>query len=323
MDLKILQTYPMPEADLAVLRELGQIKLVHSDDVEVLKREARDAHVIVCGTEPITAEVISAATDLRAIDRFGAGYDNIDVAAATARNIPIFYSPKVNAQTVAEHTVALMLATSCNVARGDRSVRVEGFYMRPRVLGREVGGKTLGVVGFGEIGARVARICQHGLGMQLLVNTAHPDPQRLVDAGVEGRFVDLEELMSESDVVTVHVILQASTEGLISRSLIDRMKPTAFLVNTSRGALLDEQALIDALEEGRIAGAGLDVYTIEPPEPDNPLLQMEKVAITPHIASNSHEAFHRMGVLCHSSTAEFLRGGRPEVVVNPEVYDRL
>ena len=323
MDFKFLQTYPMPEEDLSVLRDLGQIKLVHSDDVEVLKREARDAHVIICGTEPITAEVIAAAGDLRAIDRFGAGYDNIDVAAATARNVPIFYSPKVNAQTVAEHTLALALAASCNVARGDRSVRVEGFAMRPRVLGREIGGKTLGVVGFGEIGSRVARICQHGLGMKLLINTANPDPQRLLDAGVDGRFVDLEELMGESDVVTVHVFLEPSTQGLISRSLIDRMKSSAILVNTSRGALIDEQALIDALAEGRIAGAGLDVFVIEPPDPDNPLLKMENVALTPHIASNSHESFHRIGHLCHSSTAEFLRGGRPAAVVNPEVYDRL
>lgn len=323
MRYNILQTYPMPAADLAVLAELGDIRLVHSDDVEVLKREARDAHVIVCGTEPINAEVIAAATDLRAIDRFGAGYDNIDVAAATARNVPIFYSPKVNAPTVAEFTLALILAATCNVARGDRSVRVEGFALRPRVLGREIGGKTLGVVGFGEIGARVARICQHGLGMELLVNTANPDPRRLADAGVKGRFVELDELMAASDVVTVHVFLQETTQGLISREMIDRMKPTAFLVNTSRGALLDEQALIDALAEGRIAGAGLDVFTIEPPEPDNPLLQMENVALTPHIASNSHEAFHRIGHLCHSSTAEFLRGGRPATVVNPEVYDRL
>ncbi len=323
MSFKFLQTYPMPEADLEILRAVGQIRLVHSDDVEVLKREARYVDVIVCGTEPITAEVIAAAEGLLAIDRFGAGYDNIDVAAATARNVPIFYSPKVNAQTVAEHTVALMLAASCNVARGDRSVRVEGFAMRPRVLGREIGSKTLGIVGFGEIGARVARICQHGLGMELLINTANPDPQRLVDAGVNGRFVALEELMADSDVVSVHVFLQPSTQGLISRSLIDRMKSTAFLVNTSRGGILDEQALIDALAERRIAGAGLDVFTIEPPEPDNPLLTMEQVALTPHIASNSHEAFHRIGALCHSSTADFLRGGRPEVVVNPEVYDRL
>ena len=323
MNFRFLQTYPMPEADLEILRAVGQIRLVHSDDVEVLKREASDVDVIVCGTEPITAEVIAAAKNLVAIDRWGAGYDNIDVEAATARDIPIFYSPKVNAQTVAEHSVALMLAATCNVARGDRSIRADGFTMRPWLLGREIAGKTLGVVGFGEIGARVARICQHGLGMELLVNTANPDPARLTEAGVSGRLVDLEELMSASDVVTVHVFLQPSTEGLISRALIERMKPTAFLVNTSRGALLDEQALIDALAEERIAGVGLDVYAIEPPDPGNPLLKMENAVLTPHTASNSHEAFHRMGVLSHSSTVEFLRGGRPDTVVNPEVYDRL
>ena len=323
MSYQFLQTYPMPEPELAVLREFGQIRLVHSNDVEVLIREAQDANVIICGTEPITAEVIASATGLLAIDRFGAGYDNIDVAAATARNIPIFFSPKVNAQSVAEQAVALMLAASCNLSRLDRSVRVEGFELRPKLLGRELGGKTVGIVGFGEIGSRVARICQTGLGMNLLVYTANPDPARLTAAGLSGQFVDLDELMAHSDVVTLHATLTDDTVGLISREMIALLKPTAYVVNNSRGAVIDESALVDALRDGRIAGVGLDVYTVEPPDPNNPLFETENAVLTPHTASNTHESFHRIGALCHSATAEFLKGGRPEAVVNPEVYDRL
>ena len=313
----------MPEEDIDILREVGQVRLLHTNDVDVLIREARNADVIVCGTEPITAEVIAAASNLVAIDRFGAGYDNIDVAAATARNIPIFYSPKVNAQTVAEHTVGLMLATAYNITRGDRSVRVESLAMRPILRGRELAGKTLGVVGFGEIGVKVARICQLGFGMELLVNTKNPDPARFDAAGLRGRFVTLPDLMANSDVVTLHVPIVDDTAGMISRSLIESMKPSAYLVNTARGALVDEQALIDALTSEAIAGVGLDVYAFEPPALDNPLLSLETAALTPHIASNTYEAFHRIGALCHSSTVEFLKGGRPAAVVNPEVYDRL
>jgi phosphoglycerate dehydrogenase-like enzyme len=175
-------------------------------------------------------------------------------------------------------------------------------------------------VGLGDIGSKVARIGNLGFGMDLLVHTENPRAGRITDLGIEARYADLDELLSESDVVTLHAALGPDTAGMLSRQRLELMKPGAYLINTARGTLVDEDALVNLLRAGRIRGAGLDVYSIEPPSPDNPLLQLSNVVLTPHISSNSDDAFARMATMVCESIVDRLRGGEPANCVNPQVY---
>ena len=190
-------------------------------------------------------------------------------------------------------------------------------------MGNDLAGKTVGIVGFGDIGRRVATICQHGFSMRVMVTTANPDPARLRAAGIDGTFVSLPELLSQSDFVTLHTPVTAETTELIGREELQLMKPGAFLINSSRGRLVDEAAVVEALHDGRLGGLGSDVFAVEPPPEDHPFFDTPRTILTPHFGSHSHESMFRMGDRAVRNLREFLGGGRPERTVNPEVYDRL
>tara|TARA_Y100000588_G_C14135974_1_gene873817 strand:- start:205 stop:1182 length:978 start_codon:yes stop_codon:yes gene_type:complete len=317
---RFMQTYPMPEAELDILREVGELVQVFDDDPAVLAKAVIDVDAIIAGTEPITREVIESGNKLKVIGRFGAGVDSVDVKAATAAGIPILNTPSVNAQTVAEHTVALILAVTRLVAWADKSVRVKQFEERSRLIGSELDGKVLGIVGLGDIGSRVAVSMVKGFNVKLLVHTRNPDARRLVDLGLEGEFVSMDELVANSDIVSLQVPLNDSTIGLMSRDRIFDMKAGSYLVNTTRGAVVDEIALVEALKSGHLRGAGIDVYAMEPPKKDHPFFDIPSIVVTPHIASNSDESFSRMGQLINCSVISYLNGEFPPNCVNPEVY---
>lgn len=319
---RFMQTYPMPELELDILREIGELIQVFDDDPRVLAEAVVDVDAIIAGTEPITREVIEAGNKLKVIGRFGAGVDSVDVAAATAAGIPILNTPSVNAQTVAEHTVALILAVTRLLVRADNSVREKQFGERSQLIGSELDGKVLGIVGLGDIGSRVAVSMVKGFNVKLLVHTRNPDIKRLADLGIEGEFVSLDELVARSDIVSLQVPLNDSTIGLMSRDRIFDMKAGSYLVNTTRGAVVDEIALVDALNSGHLRGAGIDVYAIEPPKADHPLFGIPSVVVTPHIASNSDESFSRMGQMINRSVISYLNGEFPSNCVNPEVYSQ-
>ena len=317
-----LQTFPIPDDGLDMIRAAGTLVQRLMPDSETLMAAISGADAILAGSEPITDEVMANAPRLKVIGRFGVGVDSVDIAAATRRGIPVLNTPAVNAQTVAEHAITLMAGLARRMGFSDKAIRESTFKLRGSIMGTELHGKTLGVVGLGQIGKRVARAGVLGFGMRLLVTTAHPDPKRLEDLGVDGEFVGIDDLLRRSDVVTLHCLVNAATQGLLSAERIGLMKRGAYLVNTSRGALVDEQALIAALREGRLGGAGLDVFAVEPPDPSNPLLKMDNTLLSPHVSSNSVEAFSRMGVMICSAVLDYLRGGHPPNCVNPEVYAR-
>ena len=317
---KFVQTFPVPDVGLDMLRAAGSVVQVFDPQPGEVEANMAGTHVIVAGTEPITESTFEVSPDLEIIGRFGAGVDSVDVEAATRRGIAVLNTPGMNSQTVAEHTFALLLGITHHVAQADASTRTDAFKLRTVLVGMELEGKTLGIVGLGDIGSRVARIGHFGFGMKLLIHTANPRPQRLADLGIEARYVDLNELMSASDVVTLHTALTPETTGMISRERLELMKPGAYLINTARGTLIDEEALADLLAANRIRGAGLDVFVVEPPSLDNPLFQLPNVVLTPHMSSNSDDAFARMGILLCESILERLQGGRPWNCVNPEVY---
>jgi D-3-phosphoglycerate dehydrogenase len=272
------------------------------------------ADVLVTQFCTVPAALLEAAPGLKVVGVLRAGVENVDVGAATARGILVVNTPGRNADAVADFTVGMLIAEARNIGRGHLGLK-QGRWTREYPNSGHIPdlpGKTVGIVGLGEIGRKVARRLA-GFDMTVLAY----DP--FVKAPPEGiRLVELPALMAESDFVTVHARLTAETEGLVSRALIARMKPTAYLVNTSRSALVDERALTEALRDRKIAGAALDVFDREPPGADDPLVRLDNVTLTPHMAGGSNDAFFNSPRLLAAELVKLLQGGEPRSMVNRE-----
>jgi glyoxylate reductase len=272
-------------------------------------------------TNPIDAEVMDAAPDLKIIANMAVGYNNIDVAEATRRGIPVSNTPGVLTDTTADFAWALLMSAARRVSEGDRFTR-EGRFQGwgPLMLvGQDVHGKTLGIIGFGRIGRALAKRAS-GFDMQVLYHDRYPadaDTERSLRASS----VEMDDLLARSDYVSIHTDYNPETHHLIGAPELARMKPTAYLINTSRGACVDEAALVDALKSGRIAGAGLDVYEREP-EIHPGLLELQNVVLAPHIASASLDTRTAMALTAANNVIAALRGERPPTIVNPEVWAR-
>jgi len=244
--------------------------------------------LIVRNQTKVNAALLSKAKALEVIGRAGAGYDNIDVAAASRAGIVVSYSPEENAVSVAEHVWGLLLALARKIPAADRSVKSAGWE-RKKYHGCEVLGKTLGVFGLGKIGFRVA-LRAKAFGMRLLAHDAYLSPTSLHVTESGAILVTMEELLRESDFLTVHLPLTQETRGILNVQAFKKMKPTAFVINTSRGEVLNEEDLAQALRQGQLAGAALDVREKEPPAAESPLHGMENVILTPHTAGLTYEA---------------------------------
>jgi phosphoglycerate dehydrogenase-like enzyme len=246
-------------------------------EAELIRRVGGAAAAInIRAYTKFTDRVLDACPNLRMISIWGTGTDNVDLAACAARKVVVANTPGVNAHAVAEHTLALMLAVTRAIPAMDAAVRAGQW---PRQLLTQLEGKTLGLIGFGAIGQRVAALAAP-FGMRLLVSTWGADDGR--SAAASARHVPVETLLRESDIVSLHLRLGAETAGFLSRERLAMMKPSAYLINTARGALVDREGLVDALQSGRIAGAGLDVFHQEPVAADDPLLALPTVVLTPH-----------------------------------------
>jgi len=270
---------------------------------------------VVAGTERYTEGVLQRCPQLKTIARWGVGVDGVDLEAAARLGVVVTNTPGLLVEAVADLAFALLLGVARRVREGDQKVR-QGRW--EGVQGRAVGGKTLGIVGVGAIGTAVARRGR-GFGMELLGY----DPVPRAEAEELGvKYVSLEELLKRSDFVTLHAPATEETRGMIGAAELAMMKPTAILVNTARGALVDQQALYEALRDGRLAGAGLDVFAEEPPAPDDPLLSLPNCLFTPHSGSNEVETVERINQQVAENLLEALGGGQPEFCVNPQVFGR-
>lgn len=274
-----------------------------------------DVDAVIAGTEPLTARVLAAAPRLRIIARRGVGFDAIDIEAATARGIVVSTTVGVLSDAVADHAFGLLLAVARQIPLLDRTVKRGSWDRSPAT---DVHGKTLGIVGLGAIGRAVARRGA-GFGMRLLAAEIAPDPAAAAALGVT--LCDLDTVLRESDFITMHVPLSAATRHLMGEVALRKVKPTAFLINTSRGDVVDEAALLLALQEGRLAGAGLDVFHDEPVR-DLALVTNDRVVATPHVASHTRETLALMEQSCADAVLAAMRGDRPRHVVNPEAYAR-
>jgi len=286
---------------------------------DFLERIAGKEGLLPSITDAVDAEAMDRAPGLTVIANFGVGYNNIDVAAATVRGIPVSNTPGVLTDATADLAFALILATGRRVVEGDRMVR-EGrflFWAPYLFLGRDVSGKTLGIVGLGRIGKAVARRAR-GFDMPVLYsNRTRLDPGEEAALGVS--FRSFPDLLAQADILSLHVPLTPETRHLIDREALGRMKPSAILVNTSRGPVVDEKALVAALRAGVIAGAGLDVYEDEPYLAPG-LAALENAVLLPHVGSGTWETRMKMADLAVANLLAGLKGERPPNLVNPEVW---
>lgn len=305
----IVVAEPYSESALAALREVGQVRILDSCDEPSLLTAVADADALLVRTYArVTARVFEAAPGLRVVGRGGVGLDNVDLSAARARGVIVVYTPAAATHSVAELTIALMIALERNLLAGDEAVRTDHLAeARSRPHGREFQGRTVGIVGLGRIGRAVARACGPGLGMRVLYND-------LVDVGrVEfpAESASKPVLFRESDVVSLHVPLTKRTRHLINADVLATFKPAATLINTARGAVVDLIALADALRSGRLAGTALDVFDPEPLPRDHPILSAPNVLFSPHVGARTHEGLARMNEVVHDVIA-VLQGRSPK-----------
>lgn len=324
MRRKVYITRMLPQPAIDMLKERFDVEIYPEDRAiprEVLMEKVRGVDALLpLLTDRIDAEVMDAAGgSLRIIANYAVGYDNIDVEAATKRRIAVTNTPGVLTETTADLAWALMFAVARRIVESDRFTREGKFkgWGPMMFLGGDVYGKTLGVVGAGRIGTAVAMRAK-GFNMRVLYTDVVRNEK--IEREVGARKVELEELLRESDFVTLHVPLTPSTHHLIGERELKMMKKTAYLINTSRGPVVDEKALVEALRSGEIAGAGLDVYENEP-ELTPGLAELDNVVLTPHIGSASVETRTRMATLAAENIIALFEGKRPPTIVNPEVLE--
>lgn len=316
-------TRPIAEQAVAIVRAAAEVAIWPEADMppprEVLLREVRDVEGLLCLlTDPVDEEVIAAGERLRVVSNCAVGYDNIDVAAATARGILVCNTPGVLTETTADLAWALIMAAGRRIVEADRYLRAGRWrsWSPQLLLGQDVHGATLGIVGFGRIGQALGRRAR-GFGMRILYTDLAPRAEEA--EAIDARFAALPELLRESDFVSVHTPLTPETHHLIGKDELALMKPTAVLVNTARGPIVDEGALAEALRGGRIFAAGLDVYAAEPLPADSPLLGLENVVLLPHIGSASVATRTLMARMAAENLVAGLSGRRPPYLVNTEV----
>ena len=297
----------MLEGRVNVLRSSGL------DEPSLCKAAAEADGIVLRSGARITENVLACAPRLKVISRTGAGVDNVDVCACTRRGVAVCYLPGLNAYAVAEHTIALMLALLKFLPLMDRSVRRGGWGVRNKNLPQDARGKTLGILGLGRIGREVAARAEP-FGMEIIGY----DPYVTDVEGVSWRGLD--DVLARADILTLHLPDNEQTRRLINAEKLSLMKSTAYLINASRGGVVDETALICALKNNVIAGAALDVFDSEPPDGDNELLGMDNVILTPHTAALTEQCGAAMTREAVAQLLTVLDGGRPEYVANPEVW---
>lgn len=267
----------------------------------------------------VAAQLLDRTPALLMVSTIGAGYDTVDLAECTRRGIAVVnQSGGANAQAVVEHTLAMMLALGKRIVDADRHTRRTPALVRGHFAGRNMYGKTLGLVGFGQVGKRLAALCAQAFGMRVLVLSQHAQPAELAQCGAEK--AALPELMKRSDYVVVCCALTPQSKGLIGAQELALMQAHAYFVTTARAGIHDEAALIDALTNRRIAGAGIDVWDVEPPPLDHPLLRLDNVIATPHIAGATIESRTHASELAAQQILQALAGQRPPQLLNPEVW---
>ncbi len=319
---KVLILFPdTPDAVIEYLSRVARVigPFTSQDDWQTPLRDC-DAAIIVVQPQ-FTGAVMDSAPRLRVIGRPGIGVDNVDLAAATARGICVVNTPDAPTEPVVEKVIAWMLMLAHNLRGADRVARVAEWQGRSALLGNDLEGKTLGLIGIGRVGSRVAQICASAFKMRVLAYDPHTNAERARQFGIE-LVANLDALLPVADFLSVNCPLTTETRGMIGAAQLRAMKPTAYLINSARAQVVDEPALIQALREHWIAGMATDVFPTEPPPPEHPLLQMDNVILAPHVGSFTREAMLRMLMQTAEQVMMVFNGQRPPNLVNADVWER-
>ncbi|MGI6285342.1 hydroxyacid dehydrogenase [Neomoorella humiferrea] len=318
MKKKVLIVQPIHESGMKVFDDRFEVKVAPDPSVETVKREIKGVEGVVVRTAPFTREIIAAADSLKVIARHGVGVDNIDVLAATERGILVVNTPDANAVSVAEHTITAIGALAKRLLSMDLATRRGEWEVRNEYKAVDLDGKVLGLVGLGRIGTMVAKKAAAAFNMRVIAYDPYVRPETAAENNIT-LYSDLDRIFQEADIVSLHTPLTPETRGLVNEERLALMKASAFLINFSRGGVVDEDALYKALKNGLIAGAALDVFEEEPPPHNHPLFELDNVLLSPHSAALTKECVVRMATGAAQGVVDVLTGKRPQYVVNPEV----
>ncbi|GAB3794038.1 hydroxyacid dehydrogenase [Virgibacillus kimchii] len=297
------------------LLEKKKYELLFSNNVEEILSddELRTSKAILVRGALIDQILIESMPNLKVIARSGVGTDNIDIKVATRQKVFVCNVPEANFISVAEHVIGMLVSLSHQIVNGDKAIRKEQFNNRHRYVGSELKGKTIGIIGFGRIGQLVAKKCVHGLDMNVL---AYDPYVKKVDQEGVRLLNSLDYILENSDFITLHLPYTQSLHHFINQEAFNKMKKTSYIINCARGGLIDEVALVEAIEQGEIAGAGLDVFQSEPPAADHIIWNAKNVILTPHIGASTHESLTRMAVGAAKEIIRVLDGEQPINAIN-------
>ena len=321
MKQKILIVQPIHERGVRVFGERFDVRVASDPSVATVVKEIRGVAGVVVRTAPFPREIIEAADALKVIGRHGVGVDNIDVKAATEKGIVVVYTPNATATSVAEHTITAIGALAKRAVSYDRATREGRWEIRNSYKAVDLDGKILGLVGIGRIGSMVARRAAAAYNMKVIAFDPYIRPETADRLGVS-ILARMDDVFGQADVVSLHTPLTPETRGLVNEAKFRLMKPTSFLINFSRGEVVDEKALCMALRSGVIAAAAIDVYDPEPPLRDNPLFGLENILLSPHSAALTEECVIRMATGAAEGIVDVLSGKKPQFIVNPDVFHR-
>ncbi|MBD3306836.1 hydroxyacid dehydrogenase [candidate division KSB3 bacterium] len=317
----VLLSQKIRDEGLEVLQGKADILVAPDPSQETIARLIKDVHgVILRTTSKITREMIESAPQLEVISRTGVGVDNVDVQAASERGIRVCNLPGLNSVSVAEHAAALIVAVTKALPFLDREVRQANWKSRNAYRPVELQHKTLGVIGFGKIGSYVAQIMQQGFGMNLLAYDPYVSSAGEADLNVT--FCELDDLLLQADIVTIHLPATPETQNLVHKERLALLKPSAYFINTARGGVVDEAALVELLQAQRIAGAGLDVFEQEPLPREHPLTKLDNVILSPHAGALSKECVIRVAVEAAQAVLDVFAGREPKYVYNQAELNR-
>jgi len=332
--LRVLITAPITESGLSELKDAGleidyrswlETGDLHLGDSLLQTIKSGNYEIVLVEGDEIKEEIIEQ-TELKLIGSVRGSPNNISLQSATAKKIPVIAVPGRNTNAVAELTIALMLAQARNIVTAERLLKSELFIddfkdfgnMYKNLMGFELSGRIVGLIGLGKIGYEVAKRL-NAFGVEILVFDPYADSNKIEK--VHGRSVELEELVKNSDIISIHCPSTDETRRMLGVKEFDKMKKTAILINTARASVIDEYALREALKNGTIAGAGLDVFNMEPVDSDNEFLELDNVTVMPHMGGNTIETLERQTRIIVDDVLAFVKGERPKNILNPEVYD--
>jgi phosphoglycerate dehydrogenase-like enzyme len=306
----------MHESGMSLLREASELRMASGTEPAILQREVVDADALIIRTGGVVdAALMDSGKSLKVVGRHGVGFDQIDIDAATERGIQVLYTPGANTQSVCEHVFAFMIGLSKHFPQMMAALAEGNYHARTSLTGRDLQGRTLGIIGFGRIGRKVGEMAKRAFDMKVLYNDIIPIPPE-VEARAGARRASFEEVLETSEYVTLHVPLDASTRHMIDRAALARMRPDAILINACRGPVVVESAVAEALDAGRLWGFGADVFEEEPPPKDHPLIGRPDVMLTPHSAAQTEEGLSNMAEWIARDVLGVLGGEPPRNPVN-------